>query len=110
MALQRQLYNNEERMNDNKCFSCPLLFQDTICNFPKDTADHIRSFLKTGENNSRARRKSGILPVLVLHEKETALAKAANRTLVFDRNVRNNRGEMNMQPNARLNQRQVSRD
>lgn len=77
---------------DNECFSCALLFQDTICNLSKDTTDHIRSFLKTGEKNSRACCKSGILSVLVLHEKETALAKAANRTLMFDTNVRNNRG------------------
>lgn len=62
---------SEYNRKDNECFPCALLFQDTICNLPKDTADHIRSFLKTGEKNSRAHRKSGILPVLVLHEKET---------------------------------------
>jgi len=77
MALQRRLYNNnnEERMKNIKCFPCPLLFQNTACNLPKDTTDHIRSLLETGKKNSRARGKSGILPVLVLHEKETALAR-----------------------------------
>lgn len=77
---------------DNECFSCPLLFQDTICNLSKDTADNIGSFLKTSEKNSRARRKSDIFPVLVLHEKERTLAKAANGNLVFERNVRNSSG------------------